>query len=333
MTLAVATTLEPMESVPIDVLPAGPGWQYEPKWDGFRCLAFRDGDKVELRSRNSKPLGRYFPEVVAALAALPVRRFVLDGELIIRKEDFEQLQMRLHPAASRIAALAASHPATFVAFDLLADDTGASLLEMPFGIRRKALEAFFKRVGKDARLILSRATRSRSAASKWLAGVGHGLDGIVAKRLDLGYQPGQRAMQKYKLWKTVDCVIGGLYMKNGAPDRIEYLLLGLYDLDRRLNYVGRAAVGDEAVARERLMPLVGGPGFTGRAPGGTSRWSNRERIAVPVQPKYVVEVSADNITGGRFRHTSRLLRWRDDKRPEACTMDQIAPDAGFRADA
>jgi ATP-dependent DNA ligase len=186
--------LEPMESEPVDELPAGRGWLFEPKWDGFRALAFRDGADVQLRSRNRKPLGRYFPELVEALAALPVVRFVLDGEIVIRKQPFETLQLRLHPAARRIEHLAREHPATFVAFDLLADGRGRSLLQQPLSARRTALEAFFREAGKSQALILSRATRSRAHALKWLRGEGSGLDGIMAKPLNERYRPGQRAM-------------------------------------------------------------------------------------------------------------------------------------------
>jgi ATP-dependent DNA ligase len=264
MTLAVARTLAPMEAEPVDQLPAGPGWQYEPKYDGFRCLVFKDGADVDLRSRNSKPLARYFPEITPAVAALPVARLVLDGELIIPKQPFDVLQLRLHPAASRIKLLAGEHPATLVAFDLLADVDGTSLLHRPFAERRKALAALFKRIGKQPRLSLARATTSRAGALKWLKGLGHGLDGIVAKRLDLAYQPGQRAMRKFKVWTTVDCVVGGLYLRPGTTNEIEFLLLGLYDPAGKLNYVGRARVDNERAAHAKLAPgryePVVGPG-------------------------------------------------------------------------
>jgi ATP-dependent DNA ligase len=321
--LDVPRDLVPMEAEPVDELPSGPGWLYEPKYDGFRCLAYRSGDRVDIRSRNQRPLGRYFPELCAALRELPVERFVLDGEIVIRGESFETLQLRLHPAASRIVLLSKQYPATLIAFDLLADESGRSLLGVPFAARRSALRAFMKRVGKRLSLVRSKATRRPDIALSWLHGTGHGLDGIVAKRLDLSYRPGERAMQKYKLWKTIDCVVGGLYRKQGTK-QIESLLLGLYDGDGRLNYVGRAPVHQQraAVTRE-LAPLVGGEGFTGRAPGGKNRWSGRERKPVPLQPRRVVEVSADHITGDFMRHGARILRWRTDKRPRCCTMDQI----------
>jgi ATP-dependent DNA ligase len=182
----------------------------------------------------------------------------------------------------------------------------------------------FREIGPGGAFLLSKATRSPTTAQGWLKRVGRGLDGIVAKRLDIPYQPGQRAMQKFKLWRTVDCVVGGLYYKAGTK-RIEYLLLGLYDQDNRLDYVGRCGVGhtDGAELKNLVEPLIGGPGFTGKAPGGKSRWSDRERKAIPLWPRLVAEVSADHIENGRFRHGSRLLRWRDDKAAEACTMDQI----------
>lgn len=323
MTLAVPRTLEAMEALPVDQLPTGPGWHYEPKWDGYRCLAFRDGASIRLLSRRAKDLGRYFPELVAILAALPVRRFVLDGEIVIRGQSFETLQLRLHPAKSRIDALARQTPATIVAFDLLADAEGRSLLKRPFAERRRALKSFIAGAGKRRGLMVSPATRSRARALKWLKDAGQGLDGIVAKRCDLAYQPGARAMQKFKLWKTVDCVVGGFYRAEGSG-AVDSLLLGLYDEAGLLHYVGRYRVTkDKAAVAEKVTPLTGGPGFTGRAPAEVNRWSSRRNKAVPLKPSLVVEVSADHITSQFFRHGARLVRWRDDKRPKACTLDQI----------
>ena len=320
MSLAVPSNLEPMEAQPVDALPTGPGWHFEPKYDGYRCLAFRDGRDVSLKSRNGKDLGRYFPELVSALAALPIKRFVLDGEIIIRNETFETLQLRLHPAKSRIEELAASLPATIIAFDILADDKGRSLLKEPFTDRRQKLKAFIVKVGKRRELALSRATKSRSQALKWLGG--GGLDGVVAKQCDLDYRPGRRVMQKFKVWKTVDCVVGGMYLVDKT--KVDSLLFGLYDQDGKLHYVGRHRVtqGNAEMGR-MLQPLIGGPGFTGRAPGETNRWSVKKHKAVPLKPRLVAEVSADHITSKFFRHGARLLRWRDDKRPEACSLDQI----------
>jgi len=316
--------LVPMEAEPVDALPTGREWLYEPKHDGFRCLAFGDGGDVRLQSRSGKPLARYFPEVAAGLAALPAGRFVLDGELVIPGEPFETLQLRLHPAASRIERLAREHPAALVAFDLLCDADGRSRLQEPFESRRTALKAFLAATGDSPVLRLSPATRSAATARRWLGRAG--LDGIVAKRLDLPYRPGERAMAKYKLWHTIDCVVGGLYRKRGTG-RVDSLLLGLYDAEGRLHYVGRARVdkhaGLGAELGAELEPLIGGPGFTGRAPGGVSRWSQKERKPVPLRPVKVAEVSADHITGAYMRHGARLLRFRDDKAPEACTMDQL----------
>jgi ATP-dependent DNA ligase len=313
--------VKPMEAEPVDELPSGKDWHYEPKYDGFRCIALRDGEAVRLQSRNQKPLDRCFPELAEGLLALPAPRYVLDGEIVIPGESFETLQLRLHPAASRVETLAAKHPARLIAFDMLADIQGRSLLATPFAKRRAKLQAFMNRIGTNRFIQLSKATRSVRVARGWLGR--EGLDGIVAKRLSIPYQPGQRDMVKFKVWKTIYCVVGGLYRKEGT-DLIDSLLLGLYDKDGKLNYVGRARVYDGAAEVGKLIkPLIGGKGFTGRAPGGKSRWSGKERNPVPLKPVLVAEVSADHITDEYMRHGARILRWRDDKPPEACTMDQI----------
>ena len=323
MVLEVPLSVQPMEAVPVDELPKGEGWLFEPKYDGFRCILFRDDDLIHLQSRRQRPLERYFPEIIEAAARLPIRRFVFDGELIIPDQPFDTLQLRLHPAASRVQMLSREHPAQVLAFDLLADQSGRTLLDRRFDDRRAALEAAFKQIGGNISFVLSKATTSRATARGWLKRLGHGLDGIVAKRLELPYRPGERAMQKYKLWKTVDCVVGGIYYNPGA-ESVEYLLMGLYDEAGRLSYVGRCGIGEhkEEIGK-RLKPLIGGPGFTANMPGGNSRWSGRERKPVALQPKLVAEVSADHIENGRFRHGSRLIRWRDDKEPKTCTMDHI----------
>jgi ATP-dependent DNA ligase len=246
--------------------------------------------------------------------------FVLDGELVIPDAAFETLQLRLHPAESRIRLLSQQSPARYIAFDILARG-GTSLLDRPLSERRRELEAFIVRAGVCAVLRLGDATEDEAAARRWLGR--KGLDGIVAKRLDLGYLPGERAMQKFKVWTTVDCVVAGLYRK-GDTQAVEHLLLGLYDEEGKLNYVGRARIYEDAAEIGRLLePLLGGGGFTGRAPGGKSRWSGKERVPVPLEPVLVVEISADHITGDHMRHGARLLRWRTDKKPESCTMDQI----------
>ena len=329
--LEVPLSLQPMEAVPVDHLPEKAGWLLEPKYDGFRAVLFRDGDAIDLRSRRQRPLSRYFPEVLAAAGALPVLRYVLDGELIIPNQPFDTLQLRLHPAASRVVRLSRQHPAQFVAFDLLADEKGHSLLREPFNQRRAKLEAFFDRIHGAPSFVLSKATTSPRTARTWLKRLGHGLDGIVAKRLDLPYQPGQRAMQKFKLWQTIDCVVGGVYYREGTRS-LEYLLMGLYDAEGRLHYIGRCGVGERSGEMTRLVsPLLGGGGFTGAMPGGRSRWTTRERHAVPLHPRLVAEVSADHIEDNRFRHGARFIRWREDKTPESCTMDQLASHGGAAA--
>ncbi len=313
--------MRPMEAEAVEDLPSGEGWLYERKYDGFRCLAFKRGSKVHLQSKNQKPLERYFPELAAGIGALPGDAFVLDGEIVLREVSFETLQLRLHPAASRIEKLSKAHPAQMIVFDLLANETGEVLADKAFSDRREALEALVANAGKNDWLVLSKATHSLATAKRWLGTPG--LEGIMAKRLDLPYAPGKREMQKFKQWTTIDCVVGGLYFKSGTQ-KIESLLLGLYDEDGALNYVGRTRLGkgDDEIA-ERLYGLVGGTGFTGRAPGGKSRWSGREREPIPLKPEVVAEVSADHITGEYMRHGARLLRFRPDKNPEDCLMDQI----------
>ena len=312
-----------MEAMPVDELPRGGGWLFEPKYDGFRCLLFRDGDTVHLQSRRQRPLGRYFPEIITQAQALALSHFVFDGELIIPDQPFDTLQLRLHPAASRVQRLSREHPAQIIAFDLLADTRGHSLLQRPFSERRHALEQAFEKIGKSPTFLLSKAATSIATARGWLKRLGHGLDGVVSKRLDLPYRPGERAMQKFKLWKTVDCVVGGIYCKRGTQS-VEYLLMGLYDDAGRLNYVGRCGfAGNGSEIGALVQPLIGGSGFTGNLPGGKSRWGGAERKAIPLEPRLVAEVSADYIENGRFRHGSRLLRWREDKAPRACTMDQL----------
>ena len=240
MTPEVPHSLVPMEALPVDDLPSGAGWLFEPKYDGFRCLLFRDGDTIHLQSRRQRPLGRYFPEVIEAARDLPVEQFVFDGELIIPDQPFDSLQLRLHPAASRVQKLSREHPAQVVVFDLLANGQGHSLLDRPFRERRAALEAAFNQIGKAPSFVLSKSTTSDDTARKWLKRVGHGLDGIVAKRLELPYRPGERVMQKFKLWRTVDCVVGGIYYRPNT-NSVEYLLMGFYDDAGRLTMSAGAA--------------------------------------------------------------------------------------------
>ncbi len=318
-----------MEAKRVEVLPDQDGWQFEPKWDGFRCLAFRDGQSVELRAKSGKPLGRYFPEVMAMLAALPASAFVLDGELVIAVDgalSFEALQLRLHPAQSRIDKLAAATPATFVLFDCLQAPGGGALLDAPLTERRAALEAFFEAIDPPARLQLSPYTRDRAKALDWLDNLQSHLDGVVCKRLDGPYVPGQREMLKVKRMRTADCVVGGFRYATGGR-LVGSLLLGLYDDAGRLNHVGYTsalAAEDLPDLTARLEALIEGPGFTGDAPGGPSRWSTeRSGDWQPLRPELVVEVRYDHVSGGRFRHGTRLMRWRPDKAPGQCGCDQL----------
>jgi ATP-dependent DNA ligase len=320
-----------MEAESVSDLPDGREWQYEPKWDGFRCLAFRDGDTVRIQSKAGKPLARYFPDVAESLAGLPARRFVLDGEIVIPVDgrlSFDELLLRVHPAASRVRTLAEAHPARLVAFDLLVDERGRSLVALPLAERRVRLEAFAKRYFPRGRAImLSQASRRLGTARSWLAGGNGDLDGVVAKRLDLPYRSGERdGMVKVKRRRTADCVVGGFrYASKGGG--IGSLLLGLYDEEGRLDHVGfcsSLSAQDRRGLKEKLERLRQSPGFTGRAPGGPSRWST-ERSAEwePLATKLVVEVEYDHVTNRRFRHGTRFVRWRPDKAPGQCTMEQI----------
>jgi len=331
--LPVPLDLEPMEAKLVDDLPSGPGWRYEPKWDGFRCLAFRAGDEVELKAKSGKPLGRFFPDVVEALKALPVARFVVDGELTIAvggELSFEALQARLHPAESRVRKLAAEHPAGLVLFDCLMDAKGRALLDAPLSVRRRELEALYARFGRPERIRLSPGGDDIEQARAWLARTGAALDGVVAKRLDGPYVPGERAMLKVKRLRTADCVVGGFRYEQGGRE-VGSLLLGLYDAEGHLDHVGFTSTISDAerpALTRRLEALAGGPGFTGAAPGGPSRWSTgRSAEWTPLKPELVVEVRYDQVTGGRFRHGTRLLRWRPDKAPRQCTCDQLKSEA------
>lgn len=323
--------LLPMEARAVATLPDGPGWQYEPKWDGFRCLAFREGGEVYLGSRTGKPLARYFPEVVAMLAGMRAERFVLDGELVVPVDgvlSFDALGQRLHPAASRVAKLSAETPARFVAFDCLAD--GDALADRPLAERRPALERLIAAEPGD-KPMLSPATTSRTEAEAWLARVGDALDGVIAKRLDEPYRPEERAMEKVKVIRTADCVVGGFrWAQNTSEARAETLgslLLGLYDDAGQLDHVGFTSAfkaGDKAELLARLQPHRGGPGFTGKAPEGPSRWArDRDASYEPLAHALVVEVHYDQVSSGRFRHGTTIHRWRPDKPPEQCTREQL----------
>ncbi|HEV2803816.1 MAG TPA: ATP-dependent DNA ligase [Chthoniobacterales bacterium] len=331
MSLALKPPLPPMEARSVDEIPVGDKWQYEPKWDGFRCIAFRDGDKVFLQSKAGQPLARYFPDVVEALQRLEAKRFVLDGELAIPiggALSFDELQLRLHPAASRVQKLAAAHPALFIVFDLLGDTAGKSLLGLPLRERRQQLESFAAaNFTKDGAVRLSPATADLKKAKKWFDKTGGDLDGVIAKLVDVPYASGERtAAMKVKQVRTADCVIGGFRYATGARV-IGSLLLGLYDDEGLLNHVGFTSAfkaSERPALTKKFEALKKAPGFTGDAPGGPSRWST-ERSAEwePVDPKIVVEVTYDHFTGGRFRHGTKIVRYRPDKAPKQCTMEQV----------
>jgi ATP-dependent DNA ligase len=315
--------LAAMEARSVDAIPRGPEWQYEPKWDGFRCLLSRNGRKIALRSKSSEDLTRYFPELVHAALALKAAAFLLDGEIVVphRKAfSFDDLLQRIHPAASRIKKLSLETPALYLAFDLLATAKDKKLAALPLDKRRPALEEFAKI-----------ATTNHATAKKWLAQSGGGCDGVIAKRIDLPYQAGNRdGMQKIKNFRSADCVVGGFrYATNRLNGKkvVGSLLLGLYDDDGLLHHVGFTSTvkqADKPALTAKLEPLIAKSSFTGNTPGGPSRWST-ERSAqwCPLKPKLVVEVSYDHFSGDRFRHGTSILRWRPDKAPKQCSFDQL----------
>lgn len=325
-----ARTLFPMEAALVDELPKGTGWRYEPKWDGFRCLAGKRDPTVTLRSKSGKPLERYFPDIVDLLEKRTAKTFLLDGELLVEGEkgySFSDLQMRLHPAASRVHMLAQKQPATFVVFDILETEDDQTLMSAPLSQRRRLLEQFYEAYcSKEQRIRLSPQTDSLSEVMDWLSSSGWDIDGIVAKRSTDVYVPGERVMQKYKAMRTADCVVGGFrYGKDS--DEVGSLLLGLYDDVGRLNHVGFTsgiAKADKPSLTKKLENLVQEPGFTGNAPGAPSRWSTeRSTQWKPLSPTLVVEVSFDHVTDCRFRHGTKLIRFRPDKSPRQCTMEQL----------
>jgi ATP-dependent DNA ligase len=376
----------PAEAKSVKDLPHEAGWLYEPKWDGFRCLAFRHGDEVVLQSKAGQPLGRYFPEVVAALLALPVRKFVLDGEIVIRNGaglDFDALLQRIHPAASRVTRLSQETPATYMVFDLLVDAKGRSLGDGPLSARRMALQEFAaanieaepdskrsnkvssKKILKSAseRIMLSPASSDFATAEKWMReGAARGWDGVIAKRLNCEYMSGERTgMVKIKRIRTADCVVGGFRWARGAKaatgaypksnsktadsktadskaagsakrptEEVGSLLLGLYNKNGELDHIGFSASftrEERKKLKAILTPFMGGEGFSGKAPGGPSRWTRdaRDTEWFPLKPKLVGEFQYDHFSGGRFRHGTKFLRWRPEKKPQQCTMEQIQP--------
>jgi ATP-dependent DNA ligase len=331
MNLPIPLDYPPMDAETAAAIPSGPEWQYEPKWDGFRCLAFRDGAEIKLESKAGQNLHRYFPEVVSSLAALEAKRFVLDGELILiqdGKADFDLLLQRIHPAESRIQKLSKTTPATFILFDLLVDDGGAKLTDLPLDQRREALERFKSRYAADNQQIrLSPYTIDFATAESWFHEMRGVLDGIIAKNRSLPYLSGERkGMRKIKNIRTADCVVGG-FRYASKNEMVGSLLLGLYDDDGLLQHVGFTSAikqdEKESLTKE-LEALIEPPGFTGAKPGGPSRWSTeRSSEWQPLSPKLVVEVAYDHFSGRRFRHGTRLLRWRPDKKPSACTLAQV----------
>ena len=332
MTFALPLTYEAMEAKSVGEIPTGDEWQYEPKWDGFRCLAFRNGNDVELMSKSGKPLTRYFPDVVELVRGMSSRNFVLDGEIVVydrTKLSFDALLQRIHPAASRVATLSQATPASFIVFDILAEGKKVHAA-LPLEKRRALLEKFAVKnfpKRKQARVQLSPATRKLKEVAKWSKLVGGDLDGIIAKRIDLAYQSGERTgMVKVKQLRTADCVVGGFRYASNSQ-QVGSLLLGLYNEGGELDHVGfwsSIKTAERAGLTKKLKPLIKPPGFTGKAPGGPSRWST-ERSAEwePLDPVLVVEVEYDHFTGGRFRHGTSFVRWRPDKAPTQCTYSQL----------
>jgi ATP-dependent DNA ligase len=331
MALALRPPFPPMEARSVDEIPTGSDWQYEPKWDGFRCLVFRDGGKVELQSKSGQPLTRYFPELVDAALAAKAAQFVLDGEIVVPSDgafSFDALLQRIHPAQSRVRKLAAETPALLIVFDLLVGADGKARVDRPLRERRNELEAFARSYLRGVkRMRLSSATTKLSEAKRWLKDVGTTLDGIIAKHRDLEYRTDDRSgMQKIKNYRSADCVVGGFRYNEGKPV-VGSLLLGLYDRKGLLHHVGFTSTirrEDKPALTRKLEKLVAAPGFTGNAPGGPSRWSTkRSGEWKPLQPRLVVEVCYDHFTGERFRHGTKLLRWRPDKSPRQCTLEQV----------
>ncbi len=331
MTLPIKPPYPPMEALLVDEIPRGEVWEYEPKWDGFRCLAFREGKKVELQSKSGQPLTRYFPEIVAALLKSKASKFVLDGELVIPIKggfSFDDLLQRIHPAASRVEKLSRETPANFIVFDLLVDDGGKQMVQEPLLKRRGKLEKFAKKyLAKNPSIELSPKTESYAAAQKWLSSAGIKLDGVIAKRRDLPYRSGERdGMQKIKRMRTADCVVGGFRYASGRKV-VGSLLLGLYDDQGLLHHVGFTSSfsdGEKKELTKMLKPMIKLPGFTGNKPGGPSRWSTKRTDEwQPLETKLVAEVRYDHFTGGRFRHGTRFLHWRPEKKPRQCSFDQL----------
>jgi ATP-dependent DNA ligase len=342
MSFPIEPPIEPMLAKVATALPDGDGWLFEPKWDGFRAIVFRDGDRIYIQSRDLKPLDRYFPELDDTLLAQLPRRCVVDGEIVIAGADgldFDALQMRLHPAASRVAKLAAATPSSFVAFDLLADD-GTDLRDRPQAERRARLERVLKKA--DGHLHVTPCTRVRAVADEWFHRFeGAGLDGVVAKHETTTYQPGKRVMFKIKHVRTADCVVAGFrWHKQGPNELVGSLLLGLYDAEGTLQHVGvtssftmvaRRKLAAEleplrknALAKHPWREWANAGDASTRMPGGQSRWSQGKDLSwEPLRIERVCEVKYDHLQGSRFRHAATFVRWRPDKPPADCRYDQL----------
>jgi ATP-dependent DNA ligase len=313
MNLPLRPPLQPQLARSAKELPAGQQWCYEPKYDGFRAIVFVDGDEMTLQSRAGKPLDRYFPEL-----SFPPGRYVLDGEVVIDandgSQDFDALSQRIHPARSRIERLARETPARYIAFDLLAQDD-QSLLEAPFAQRRASLEALLQ----DGQIALTPATRTRDNAQPWLRSG----EGVVAKDVDAPYHPGQRTgMVKIKRVRTIDAVVAG-YRPGKEPDTVGSLILGLYDAGGELHVVGHSSglrAAEKRALVEKLAPYRTGK----RGHGDPSRWKSEKDLEwIELRPELVVEVTFDHVSGGRIRHGTRILRWREDKAPRECLLEQM----------
>ena len=329
MTLPLRPPYPPMEAKRVDTIPEGDRWQFEPKWDGFRAIVFRDGDKIAIQSKSGTPLARYFPELVDAFHKVKTKQFVFDGEIVVPvdgKPSFDDLLLRMHPAESRVRKLAAETPAHYFAFDLLVAKEKL-IKEQPIEKRRKQLEKFFESVPEDSLIKLSPATTDRKLAKEWFTKYSRlGLDGIMAKRLGEPYHSGDRdGMVKVKHLKSADCVVGGFRYGEGT-NVVGSLLLGLYDEEDRLVHVGHTSSirkDDRDDLTKKLESLRGKNPFEVREPGGPSRFSQRSGEWEAVRPKLVCEVEYDYFSQGRFRHGSKFLRWRPEKAPKQCRMDQV----------
>lgn len=321
----------PMEARRSEIIPEAGDWLYEPKWDGFRALVFRDGDQVAIQSKAGQPLGRYFPELVAEFRNLRTKRFILDGEIVVPVEgklSFDDLLLRIHPAESRVRKLSEEIPAEYFAFDLLYEGSRKHpIASLPIEKRRELLERFFHTIPDDVSIKLSPATPDRAIAEDWFRHYGQqGLDGVIAKRMGEPYRSGEReGMVKIKRFRTADCVVGGFRLSSEGTG-VGSLLLGLYDDEGNLRFVGHTSSFNRKEREELeaiLEPKKGDNPFAVRVPGGPSRWaSERSSAWEPLRPELVCEVQYDYFNQGRFRHGTKFIRWRPEKKPESCTIDQ-----------